>query len=453
MGSGGSCECAGQLESEKQEVEAPAPVQSDNDCVLVPSVEASPLIEEAEATAASVEASPPTEEAIGVGSVVLGRYCLVQPVGEGGWCSVWRAEEKAPGACPGRFVAVKTYRDQLLREVEDNTLADRFKREVATFQRLGAFQQQETAESATKGATFDPRQLLVTLLDLSGAWSQPARSLDDGRYYTVLELAEESLEGWLRKRPAGIDQALADATDVGAALCEGLAWLHAHGLCHLDVKPANILRFKKSYWKLIDLEGALELPNGTASSPKAAQLISSDGFTPLYAAPEVACAVLKTLKSASGKMRPFLKPAASMDVWSAGVVVLDVLAGVAVFEETFAGYQAQALMSFAEDADERQGLLDWYGWLSEDTPLKISDYVPSNAVDALPKEIPHQGRTISLRSFLENEFLAKRSNQRPSAATCAVLLRRLLPAVNVEEAVAKGESSDKAKGGKCCVMQ
>eukprot|EP00930_Biecheleria_cincta_P024861 TRINITY_DN17747_c0_g1_i1.p1 TRINITY_DN17747_c0_g1~~TRINITY_DN17747_c0_g1_i1.p1 ORF type:complete len:503 (-),score=118.75 TRINITY_DN17747_c0_g1_i1:47-1555(-) len=502
MGSGGSCECAGinkDSESEKQELDTfPTPLQADSDCVPVPSATAPPATSSAEEDEAPKAAAAPLH-ALAVGSMVLGRYSLVQPVGEGGWCSVWRAEEKTPGPCPGRFVAVKTYRDQLLREVADDALADRFRREVATFRRLGADRHQETAGGDTACAQVDPRKLLVNLLDLSGAWSEPARSTDDGRYYAVLELAEESLEGWLRNRPAGIPAALAGAQEVGAALCNSLAWLHAHSLCHLDVKPANILRFG-GLWKLIDLEGALELPGGTASSPEAAQILSTDGFTPLYAAPEMARAVLQQPKTS---LLSDLLPAATMDVWSAGVVVLDVLAGVSVFEETFAGYQAQALMSFdAEDADERQGLLDWYGWLSEETPLKLSDHLPRNIVDALGTVVLAEGAASSkddaearsLRSFLELEVLAKNAAQRPTAASCAEFFGRLkLPgaestarspevapaavhddesqavvaepetagpqqAETVDEASRPGpvpepRPGSKAKGGKCCVVQ
>ena len=56
----------------------------------------------------------------------------------------------------------------------------------------------------------------------------------------VLEACEHSLEGWLRAR--AYRPTWAEVLDVGGAVGRALAWLHEHGICHGDVKPANVLR-------------------------------------------------------------------------------------------------------------------------------------------------------------------------------------------------------------------
>ena len=49
-----------------------------------------------------------------------------------------------------------------------------------------------------------------------------------------------TLRDWIRVRPRGDIQAGA-GTHIFRALCEALRYIHAHGLIHRDVKPANVL--------------------------------------------------------------------------------------------------------------------------------------------------------------------------------------------------------------------
>jgi len=290
-------------------------------------------------------------------------------------------EEPEEGACSGngREVAVKTFRPQTVREFGDAALSERFRREVATFQALGVSLQHLSPALPEPASPLgaDPRLLFVNLLDFSreedGGCSMsksPGRA-PDGCYYSVLELAEESLETYVHRRAGGPD--LAAFREIATSLAAGLAWLHAHGLCHLDVKPANIMRFGRR-WKLIDLEGCLPLSTGAA--------LSSDCFTPVYACPELARVAVGASTAAAAGVKVSratlsgVVPSAKMDVWSAGVVLLDVLAQRGVLEECMAGCMYCDMMDFDADArddePDARGLEQFYQWLADPAPLDFT---------------------------------------------------------------------------------
>lgn len=326
----------------------------------------------------------------GPGAVVMGRYQLADgpPLGTGGWCVVRRAAD----CRTGRQVAVKTYTSQAERELGPEKLADRFAREIRTFEHLGVGPSRSSISSSNSQVNdviADPRNFLVNLLDYSTCADagEPGCAVD-GRYYTVLELADESLDVWLRKRLASGNHARIDELrQVTLACANGLAWLCSHGLTHLDVKPENIMRFGV-HWKLIDLEGCLpHLEDAVATS------VPTDSFTPLYASPELARLALCEIE--------LLAPSGTMDTWALGVVLLDMLAHSCVFAETKAGFDSAAL--FEENAVPYEG---WYRWLADEEPIDMADLItaPATSVEML------QSHSL-LREFL-GELLEKDSSRR-----------------------------------------
>lgn len=437
---------------------------------------------------------PNLNELIG-DKLVLGRYRLVgtEPLGEGGWCVVWCAEDTAakPGnnAEPKR-VAVKTFRDQILRDVDPGTLAARFAKEVETFDTLGLsrFHAARCRHLSRRGfvGQLDPQQLFVNLLDFSthsghgaryqaerGAPSEaefsstagssavrPGRSSSstsevpaseptgasnslqshsqgglsqepllgvrrqpsslaprpkpgkakDGRYYLVLELAVETLEEWLQHRAESRDFVrLEEVRSVAATLAAGLAWLHSHGLCHLDIKPANIMRFGDGSWKLIDLEGTVPMWCTNKSSQ-----LRLDGFTPLYTCPELAGAVLEDEAVLRGSTLALtgIAPSSKMDTWGAGVVILDMLAHESAFEEVRSSLAMQAMMCM--DMDEDVGGIaifeqNWYRWLVEPEPIAAEAYLTSRSSSAKLLQ-----RCPELQDLLDR-LLAKEPKFRPTA--------------------------------------
>jgi tRNA A-37 threonylcarbamoyl transferase component Bud32 len=133
-----------------------------------------------------------------------GRYRVTGTLGHGGMASVYRAVDEQLG----REVAVKVFR-------------------------IGAVDHGERAraeaEMHTLAALRSPS--LVTLYDAA---------LDDGNgdSYLVMELVPGSdLDTRLREGP--LDTTTTART--GAQVAEGLAAVHAQGIVHRDVKPANVL--------------------------------------------------------------------------------------------------------------------------------------------------------------------------------------------------------------------
>jgi eukaryotic-like serine/threonine-protein kinase len=138
------------------------------------------------------------------GDVVAGRYMVEEPVGSGGMSTVYRAHDRLLE----RTVALKLLDE---RHVGDRDSVARFRRE---------------AESAA--ALSHPN--VVTVLD---------RGEDGGRPFIVYEyVAGENLkQHLLREGPLAAE----DVVELGVQIAGALAYAHAEGLVHRDVKPQNVL--------------------------------------------------------------------------------------------------------------------------------------------------------------------------------------------------------------------
>ena len=133
----------------------------------------------------------------------------------------------------------------------------------------------------------------------------------EGLYY-VSELVEgESLAARLRRGPLPAWE----ACGVAVQLCRALAGAHAQRIVHRDVKPANIMLSTDGRVKVGDF-GVARLAEGSTDGT-AASIVG----TPRYMAPE------------QGRGRP-TTPAT--DVYSAGVVLYEMLSGAPPFTATSA---------------------------------------------------------------------------------------------------------------------
>jgi predicted Ser/Thr protein kinase len=140
------------------------------------------------------------------GVVVAGRYRVDHLIGRGGFGEVWEGEDLLSGA----LVAVKL------------------------LGRHGA---------AARDATPDHRQqellheiLALRLLRLPGVVRLLDEGVDQGRAFIVMERVEgKPFPG------AGRAQSWPAVIEVGCALLESLARIHAAGVIHRDLKPANVL--------------------------------------------------------------------------------------------------------------------------------------------------------------------------------------------------------------------
>lgn len=188
-------------------------------------------------------ADTPGPGAAGAPPAVDGYVRLVR-VGVGAAAEVFRAEPRAGGPP----VALKLLR----REVAGGALARRFLAEgkiLATLSHPGIVRFLGVGETA------------------------------DGRPYLVTEWVEgESLRAWMARAESDLEARVGRIAEV----CEALAWAHASGVAHRDVKPSNVLVGADGRARLLDFGiAALIAEGGDRAS-------SSDlwVFTLDYAAPE-----------------------------------------------------------------------------------------------------------------------------------------------------------------------
>ena len=172
----------------------------------------------------------------------------------------------------------------------------------------------------------------------------------EGTPFLVMELAEgESLDRRLERGPMPLDEVLAAALQIAQALEEA----HDRGVVHRDLKPGNVHITDDGNVKVLDFglakaleaDSALEGAGTIAQSPTITRMTAAGVIlgTAAYMSPEQA-------KGRSADRRS--------DVWSFGVVLLEMLTGRRVFEgETI----SETLASILKDVVP----LDW---LPEYTP-------------------------------------------------------------------------------------
>ena len=210
--------------------------------------------------AARLAASPARRYAPPViGEKLSGRFRIERLLGRGGMSSVWEAYDEELG----RPVAVKLLH---ARRLESADAVDRFEREARTLALL-----------AHPG--------IVTVID---------RGENDGRPFIVCELVDgrdlhERIA--LAGPPPASREALAIAVQVAAAL----AYAHARGVIHRDVKPHNVLLTEDGHAKLTDfgIARVLDAPaltdpgrvlgTGDYVAPEQAQGRPLDGRADIYA--------------------------------------------------------------------------------------------------------------------------------------------------------------------------
>ena len=163
----------------------------------------------------SVLAQPARAESIvdgfGAGTIILdkgvprlGRYRLLEKLGEGGQGVVHRAEDPADGS----IVAIKILRTD---RVDNPEVLRRFRKEARLM-----------AEANNP--------YVVNLLEFNE---------DDGIPYMVLEFVAGKSLGQMLAERARLDET--EALSFMAAVARGLLEAHERGIVHRDIKPSNIL--------------------------------------------------------------------------------------------------------------------------------------------------------------------------------------------------------------------
>jgi serine/threonine-protein kinase len=182
---------------------------------------------------------------IGPGTV-LGRYRLVERIGEGGMGEVWKAHD----ANLDRVVAIK----MLLRGALGDAVArERFRREALALSRLS-------------------HPGVATVFDFD---------TQDGYDFLVLEyVSGGTLESRLATGPLPLDHVL----HLGTAIADALDNAHRQGVLHRDLKPGNVLLTADGHPKILDFGLALLLSGGKTTG-RMTQMGMIVGTLP-YMAPE-----------------------------------------------------------------------------------------------------------------------------------------------------------------------
>jgi eukaryotic-like serine/threonine-protein kinase len=205
------------------------------------------------------------------GSLVDGRYRLLQRIGSGGMADVWLAEDQHLQ----RRVALKVLHS---RFAQDREFVDRFRRE---------------AESAA--GLQHPN--IVSVFD---------RGDVEGTYYIAMQL----LEG--RSLKALIDSGLSPEQAVGLVrqVLEAAGFAHRHGVVHRDLKPQNVI---------VDADGKATVTDFGIARAGASEITQAGSVmgTPHYLSPEQAQGMDVTAVS---------------DLYSVGVILYEALAGRVPFE-------------------------------------------------------------------------------------------------------------------------
>ncbi|HEV8064237.1 MAG TPA: serine/threonine-protein kinase, partial [Acidimicrobiales bacterium] len=212
-----------------------------------------------------------------VGQVLARRYRVEALIGRGGMAEVYRG-----------------FDDRLARPVALKVLKESYEGDQGVRRRFG-----EEARSAA----------MLSHPNVVGVYDAGD---EGGRAFIVMELVPgDTLAS--RIASGSLDEAF--VRRVGGEVLDALAAAHAHGLLHRDIKPANVLLTTEGVAKVADfgIAKALDRPADTEDSTAVSVVLG----TPGYLAPERAQGNPASVAS---------------DIWSAGVLLYESLAGRKPFE-------------------------------------------------------------------------------------------------------------------------
>ena len=219
----------------------------------------------------------------GHGERVIGRYRLLQKLGEGGMGEVWEAEQTEPVR---RLVALKL-----------------IKRGMDSAQVIGRFESE--------------RQALALMEHTAIAKVFDAGTTEHGRPYFVMELVHGApIAEYCDRHRLSVQQRL----ELFVQVCEGIQHAHQKAIIHRDVKPSNILIAEqdgKPVPKIIDFGVAKATRGRLADEMLATQLGQLVG-TPEYMSPE--------------QLALEVEVDTRTDVYSLGLVLYELLVGTGPFD-------------------------------------------------------------------------------------------------------------------------
>jgi len=210
---------------------------------------------------------------ISKGSLIAGKYRIVEEIGRGGMGVVYKAEDIRLQ----RIVALKFLPPHL---AESDELKERF-----------------LIEARAAGALSHPNICVIHEVGES-----------EGRSFIAMEFVEgETLRDKIKKGPLAVKEALDMAIQIAASLEEA----HRKGIIHRDIKSANIMVTEKGQAKVMDF-GLAKLRGGSSLTKSQTTL-----GTVAYMSPEQARGEEVDHRT---------------DLWSLGIVIYEMLTGELPFK-------------------------------------------------------------------------------------------------------------------------
>lgn len=210
-----------------------------------------------------------------VGSLLAGRYRLLDKIAAGGSAYIYRARDEKTD----RVVAVKILKPELTSNQE---FIQRFKKEVQASLKL---------RHANIIRAYDA-------------------GLDSGRYYIVMDLVEGTTLKTLiqSKGPLPVKYVVS----VAKKLCLALEYAHVKGFIHRDIKPHNVLVDEKGEPYIADFGIARNIASNTITSDENSVMGSVHYFSPEQARGE--------------------RVDKRTDIYSLGILIYEMLTGSVPFD-------------------------------------------------------------------------------------------------------------------------
>ena len=309
-----------------------------------------------------------------VGELIAERYELVDVVGSGGMSSVYCAFD----TLLERNVALKILHEQF---TADEDYVERFRREARAVAQLS-------------------HPNIVTVID---------RGEQDGKQFIVFELVDgENLKELVeRGGPLPVRRAL----EIGVEVARALAFAHAQGLVHRDVKPQNVLLNTEGRAKVTDF--GIVRSTGVAGNTETGTVLG----TSHYIAPE----------QARGEQVD-----AQTDVYSFGVVMYELLTGEVPYPgESFLSVAMRHVNDPVPSVSQQR----------PDTPLRLASLVercmaklPDDrpaSMDAVVRELEACLAELDAKGGEESTMIIKQRAATPERARPARRRSSRLPLVAV----------------------
>jgi tetratricopeptide (TPR) repeat protein/predicted Ser/Thr protein kinase len=208
------------------------------------------------------------------GSVLGGRYEILELLGEGGMGAVYKAADREVD----RTVALKVIRPAMASHPE---ILARFKQELLLSSRV-------------------THRNVIRIYDIGEA---------QGVKFITMEYVDGENLRQILKRRGKLD--VAEAVDIMEQVASGLAAAHREGIIHRDLKPANIMRDKTG--RVVVMDFGL------------ARTFQGDGMTQTGA-------LLGTIEYMSPEQATVADVKASSDIFTAGLILYELLAGSSPFQ-------------------------------------------------------------------------------------------------------------------------